>query len=149
MEIDSIIKKNNKDGGKEIPIIAQIFILTLICLLGEILAFIIPINCSSAVYDFILVYLLLQFKVIRLEWIEKISDVLAGCMLLAFVPGTVSIVNEMDQLLKMIFPTLIASTIGSVLVLLASGWTVQLLTLVIQKIKKKVEKNGDIRDFKK
>ena len=117
----------------------QVIILALICFIGELLATIVPINCSSPVYDFIIAFLLLQFKIIKLEWIEKISNILAGCMLLAFVPGTVSVVNEMEQLLQLIFPAFIATTIGSVLVLLVSGWTVQFLMCINEKSKPKGE----------
>lgn len=120
---------------KDAPLMVQILILAFICFVGELMAEIIPINCSSPVYDFVIVYLLLQLKVIRLEWIEKLSNILAGCMLLAFVPGTVSIINEMEQLFKMIFPALIASTLGSIIVLAISGCTVQGLMRLIKKLK--------------
>ena len=134
--------KNSKTSKQEskrqdAPIIVQVLILALICFMGEVLAAIVPINCSSPVYDFVIVFLLLQLKIIRLEWIEKLSNILAGCMLLAFVPGTVSIVDEMEQLLQLIFPAFLAATIGSVLVLLVSGWTVQILMWVIKKLRQK------------
>ena len=130
---------NDETKKQETPIMVQIMILAGICLIGEILAAIIPINCSSPVYDFVLVFLLLQFKVIHLQWIEKISNILASCMLLAFVPGTISIVNETKQLLQIVFPAFLAATIGSVFVLVVSGWTVQLLIVAIKKIKQKGE----------
>jgi len=133
--------KKQKKTEKEAPIMVQILILAIVCFIGEVLTQIIPINISAPVYDFVIVYLLLQFKVIKLEWIEKLSNILAGCMLLAFVPGTVSIVNEMEQFLQMIFPAFIASTIGSMLVLLVSGFTAQGLIFVIKKIKQK----GDVK----
>lgn len=131
--------KTSKQETKrqEAPIMVQILILALICFVGEVLAVIVPVNCSSPVYDFIIVYLLLQLKVIHLEWIEKLSNILAGCMLLAFVPGTVSIVDEMEQLLQLIFPAFLAATIGSILVLLVSGWTVKILMWVIKKLRQK------------
>lgn len=136
--------KNNKTSKQETkrqdaPMMVQVLILAFICFVGEVLAATLPINCSSPVYDFIIVYLLLQLKIIRLEWIEKLSNILAGCMLLAFVPGTVSIVDEMEELLQLIFPAFLAATIGSVLVLLVSGWTVQILMWVIKKLRLKGE----------
>ena len=137
MKNDQNLKQ--EDIKKEAPIMVQVIILALICFIGELLAAIVPINCSSPVYDFIIVFLLLQLKIIKLEWIEKISNILAGCMLLAFVPGTVSIVNEMEQLLQLIFPAFIATTIGSALVLLISGWTVQFLMWINEKYKQKGE----------
>lgn len=129
--------KTSKQETKrqDAPIMMQVLILALICFMGEVLATIVPVNCSSPVYDFVIVFLLLQLRIIRLEWIEKLSDILAGCMLLAFVPGTVSIVDEMEQFLQLIFPSILASTIGSVLVLLVSGWTVQILMWVIKKLR--------------
>ncbi len=128
--------KTSKQETKwqDAPIMVQVLILALICFMGEVLAAIVPINCSSPVYDFVIVFLLLQLRIIRLEWIEKLSNILAGCMLLAFVPGTISIIDEMEQLLQLIFPAFLAATIGSVLVLLVSGWTVQILMWVIKKL---------------
>lgn len=130
---------NQETKRKDAPIMVQVLILAAICFVGEVLATIVPVNCSSPVYDFVIVYLLLQLKIIRLEWIEKLSNILAGCMLLAFVPGTVSIVDEMQQFLKLIFPAFLAATIGSVLVLLVSGWTVQILMWVIKKLRQRGE----------
>ena len=128
--------KTSKQETKwqDAPIMVQVLILALICFMGEVLAAIVPINCSSPVYDFVIVFLLLQLRIIRLEWIEKLSNILAGCMLLAFVPRTISIIDEMEQLLQLIFPAFLAATIGSVLVLLVSGWTVQILMWVIKKL---------------
>lgn len=135
----NIVKTENNKIAKlkskraDAPIMVQVIVLAFICFVGEILAKIIPINCSSPVYDFVIVFLLLQFKIIRLEWLEKLSNILAGCMLLAFVPGTVNIVNELDQLLQLIFPAFLSATIGSVLVLLVSGWTVQIIMRIINQ----------------
>ena len=131
--------KTSKQETKwqDAPIMVQVLILALICFMGEVLAAIVPINCNSPVYDFVIVFLLLQLRIIRLEWIEKLSNILAGCMLLAFVPGTISIIDEMEQLLQLIFPAFLAATIGSVLVLLVSGWTVQILMWVIKKLRQK------------
>ena len=131
--------KTSKQETKwqDAPIMVQVLILALICFMGEVLAAIVPINCSSPVYDFVIVFLLLQLRIIRLEWIEKLSNILAGWMLLAFVPGTISIIDEMEQLLQLIFPAFLAATIGSVLVLLVSGWTVQILMWVIKKLRQK------------
>lgn len=130
---------NEKAKRQDAPIMVQVLILALICFVGEVLAEVVPINCSSPVYDFVIVYVLLQLKIIRLEWIDKLSNILAGCMLLAFVPGTVAIVDEIDELLQLIFPAFLAATIGSVLVLLVSGWTVQILMWVIRRFKQKGE----------
>ena len=138
---------NNKETSKkpeatkrqDAPIMVQVLLLALICFVGEVLATMVPINVSAPVYDFVIVYLLLQFKVIRLEWIEKLINILAGCLLLAFVPVNVNIVNAVEEMLQMIFPAVIASTIGSVLVLLVSGCTVQGVMWLIKKLKPKKE----------
>lgn len=125
--------KNSKETRSKVPIIIQILILALICLIGEICATFIPINCSSPIYDFVIVYILLQFKVIKLEWIEDISNILSSCMLIAFVPATVAIIDQLNELLNMIFPALLASTIASTIVLVVSGG----ITQVIMKFKEK------------
>lgn len=136
---DNETSKKPEVQRQDAPMMVQVLIMALICFIGEVLAAIVPINCSSPVYDFVLLYLLLQFKVIKLEWIEKLSNILAGCMLLAFVPGTVSIVEELEQLLQMIFPAIIAATIGSVLVLVVSGCIVQGLMKLIKMLRQKGE----------
>lgn len=136
---DNETSKKPEVQRQDAPMMVQVLIMALICFIGEVLAAIVPINCSSPVYDFVLLYLLLQFKVIKLEWIEKLSNILAGCMLLAFVPGTVSIVEELEQLLQMIFPAIIAATIGSVLVLVVSGCIVQSLMKLIKMLRQKGE----------
>lgn len=136
---DNETSKKPEVQRQDAPMMVQVLIMALICFIGEVLASIVPINCSSPVYDFVLLYLLLQFKVIKLEWIEKLSNILAGCMLLAFVPGTVSIVEELEQLLQMIFPAIIAATIGSVLVLVVSGCIVQGLMKLIKMLRQKGE----------
>ena len=126
---------NEEKQRHDAPMMVQILLLAIICFVGETLSTIVPINISSPVYDFVLVYLLLQCKVIKLEWVEKISNILAGCMLLAFVPGTVIIVDELQQLLQMIFPTILAATLGSVIVLMVSGCAFQGVVWLVKKLK--------------
>ena len=76
MKNDQNLKQD--DIKKEAPIMVQVIILALICFIGELLAAIVPINCSSPVYDFIIVFLLLQLKIIKLEWIEKTRNCISA-----------------------------------------------------------------------
>ncbi|MGA9172900.1 MAG: CidA/LrgA family protein [Thermoactinomyces sp.] len=75
-------------------VLGQILLINLIFLLGEGLAHLLKLQkLPGSIIGLVLLFLLLKFRVIRLEWVEKGAKWLLAELLLFFVPPTVGIIQ--------------------------------------------------------
>lgn len=72
--------------------IKQFCILVTVCFIGEILHRLIPLPVPASIYGLVLMFALLQAKIMPLDAVEEISDGLLGIMPLLFIPSTVGLI---------------------------------------------------------
>ena len=75
----------------------------------------------------ILLFLLLQFKVIKEEKIKDVADFLLNNMAIFFVPAGVSLINSLGLIGDNILVLVLTSTIATIIVMLATGMTVEFM----------------------
>ena len=80
---------------------------------------------------------LLKVKVIKLEWVETISNFLVKNMGFFFVPPGVAMMLYFDIIGKEIVPIVLATTLSTMLVLVVTGWTHIMTRKIIKRIKGK------------
>ena len=107
--------------------IKQIVIILGFCLLGEILAALIPLPIPGSIYGLVLLFVLLLLKVIRLPQIKEISDWLLSLMPIMFVGPTVALIVTFDEYRSFLIPLLLTATVTTVIVMAVSGCTAQKL----------------------
>ncbi len=73
-------------------IIKQFTILVTICFVGEILHKVIPLPVPASIYGLVIMFTLLQTKIMPLEKVDRVSDELLGIMPLLFIPSTVGLI---------------------------------------------------------
>jgi len=118
----------------------QIFIVFGICLLGEILSKLIPINFPSSVLSMIILIIMLVLKIIKIEHIKEKTDFLLKNMAFFFIPAGVSIIDNIEYLKGNIINIFIISLLTLILTFLATAYTIK---LVIYLQSKGVKKNNE------
>ena len=93
--------------------------------LGELLIYFTHIPLPSSILGMLILTLLLQLKVIRLEWVQGLADFLVANIGFFFVPPGVAIMCYFDIIKAQFMPILVASVVSTVLVLAVTGWVHQ------------------------
>lgn len=86
-----------------------------ICLLGQIVAALLPIAFPGSVISMVLLFLLLLFKVVRVDHIQKKADFLLKNMAFFFIPAGVGIVAQFDAIKNSIPALLVVVVLTTVL----------------------------------
>lgn len=104
---------------------------------GEFITWLTGISVPSSIIGMLLLTFLLKVKVIKLEWVETISNFLVKNMGFFFVPPGVALILYFDIIGKEIVPIVLATTLSTMLVLVVTGWTHIMTRKIIKRIKGK------------
>lgn len=104
--------------------IKQLTIIIIISLLGEVLSQVLPFSIPASVYGLFLMLAALMTKVIRVEHVKEASDFLMDIMPIMFVPASVGLMVSWGLLRDILIPVLIVSVLGTLIVMVVSGKTV-------------------------
>ena len=108
----------------------QLFIILLCLALGEIVVYFTGIKIPSSIIGMLCLTAGLHFKIIQLKWVKNITDILLDNMVFFFIPPSVAIMCYLDIISKELFPILAAILGSTVLVLLSTGFTHQVLSKI-------------------
>lgn len=109
---------------------------------GEFIVWLTGISVPSSILGMLLLTLLLKLRIIKLEWVETISNFLVKNMGFFFVPPGVALMMYFDIIKAEILPIVLATAISTVIVLVVTGWTHIATRKAIKRVK-------DIRTTKK
>lgn len=104
---------------------------------GEFITWLTGISVPSSIIGMLLLTFLLKVKVIKLEWVETISNFLVKNMGFFFVPPGVALMLYFDIIGKEIVSIVLATTLSTMLVLVVTGWTHIMTRKIIKSIKGK------------
>lgn len=104
---------------------------------GEFITWLTGISVPSSIIGMLLLTFLLKVKVIKLEWVETMSNFLVKNMGFFFVPPGVALMLYFDIIGKEIVPIVLATTLSTMLVLVVTGWTHIMTRKIIKRIKGK------------
>ena len=62
---------------------------------GEVLNRLIPLPVPASIYGLVLLFLTLEFKILKVEHIKEVSKFLLGIMSIFFVPSSVGFINAL------------------------------------------------------
>lgn len=105
--------------------IKQICIILGVCLIAEVMEYLIPLPVAASIYGLLLMLLALMTKVIKLKDVENVSDFLTGNMAILFIPATVGIMASVEEIKKMLIPLCVISVVSTLLVMSVTGWVTQ------------------------
>jgi len=89
----------------------------------------------GSIIAMILLFLLLQFKVVKIENIKEVSDFFLNNMAIFFVPAGVSLITSLNIIMNNIFVLLISVVLSTVIVMYVTGIVVQKMIIRKNKVK--------------
>lgn len=104
---------------------------------GEILNRLIPLPVPASIYGLVLMFLALEFKIIKVEHIKEVSKFLLGIMSIFFVPSSVGFINALPLMKKYGIQFAIIGIASTVIVFGITGQVTQLLMKIRER------KNGN------
>ncbi len=114
-------------------ILGQITLVFGLCFLGEIVAYILPVQFPASVIAMIFLFVLLVAKAVKKDHVESITSFFTGNMALFFIPATVAIVKSYDIFKDYMWQFLFVCFITTVVTFLATAYTVMLVMKFMKK----------------
>lgn len=85
----------------------------------------------------VILVLLLIFRLVKLEWINSITEILLDNLTLFFVPIGTGVINLFGEIKDIWLPLVIILLVSTIVVMVVTGLTVQLLNKYIFKSEKR------------
>ena len=126
-------------------ILYQIGIIFALCWVSEIIEAFLPFAFPASVIGMILLFILLAFRVLKVEHIREKSDFLLSNMAFFFIPAGVSIINYFDVLKGNVGKLLLICFLTTILTFAATAWTIRGVLRLQNRGKKKPEKGTEGR----
>lgn len=127
-------------------IIRQLAIIFGCLALGELIIFLTGLPIPSSIVGMLLLTAALKFKILRLEWVQGISDFLVGTMGFFFVPPGVAVMLHFKLIQAELWPILTATVVSTLLVLAVTGWVHQCYSGAERRVKQKLGKEKKATD---
>jgi holin-like protein len=109
-------------------ILLQIAVIFAICLVGEFLHNTVGVPLPGNIIGMILLFLLLCLKIIKPAQIKDVSDFFLKRIAFFFLPASIGIMAAGDEILKRWPLLLILCIVLTIVTMVATGWTVQILS---------------------
>ncbi len=103
---------------------------------GELLVRLSGIPLPASVAGMLLLTLLLQLRVVKLSWVQGMSDFLVSNIGFFFVPPGVGLMVHFGIIRASFWPIVVSTVVSTALVLLCTGW-------VHQAVRKYMGRNGN------
>ena len=101
--------------------ICQIAVIFLFTLLGEVMAWLIPLPVPASIWGLLALFLALTFKIVKPEQIKEGSQWLIGLLPLLFVAPAVGLMDQFDALAPVLPALLVIIPLTTLLTLGAGG----------------------------
>ena len=107
-----------------------------VCLLGEVLAAILPLPVPASVYGLILMLAALKTRLLRLDQVKETADFLIAVLPLLFVPAAAGVMALWPELRAMLAPCVTAVVLVTILVMGVSGRVTQAIRRMSERKEK-------------
>ncbi|WP_314348482.1 CidA/LrgA family protein [Mammaliicoccus vitulinus] len=111
--------------SKMIKIVLQICVLYLITLLGSWIQETLNIPIAGSIIGLVILFLLLQFKIIKEDWIKNGANLLLGTMIFFFIPSIVGARDLMEQMNSQFIFLIVLVVASTCIVALCSGYVAE------------------------
>lgn len=105
----------------------QIGVILFVSFIAELVRLLIPAPIPASIYGLIILFLCLQFRIVKLESIEETGNFLLTIMPLLFVPPTVGLIDKWQCLSSIAAPALALIIFGTLATMVATGAAAQFL----------------------
>ena len=123
--------------------VRQCFILFGCLALGELVVMDTGLKLPASIIGMLLLTLLLQLRIVKLEWVRGLTDFLIANLGFFFVPPGVALMLYFDLIRAEIVPIVAATVLSTILVLLVTGHTHQVVSKGERKVVDKLHKHKE------
>ena len=124
-------------------ILKQIGFIFGICLVGQIIAELIPVPFPGSVMSMVLLFILFMLNWANPEKLKNVNDFLLENMSFFFVPSAVSIITKYDLIKKSIVQILIICVVSFVVTFAVTAYTVTFVMKIQERFRRKRIGSGD------
>lgn len=123
-------------------IITQVGIIFGVCWAAQIVEQALPFAFPASVIGMILMFLLLAFRVLKVDHIREKSDFLLGNMAFFFIPAGVSIINYFDVLKDWVFQLIFICIVTTVITFAVTAYSMRFVMYLMARFSEKKEVEG-------
>lgn len=127
-------------------LLGQIGIVFGICLLGELIAAVLPFAFPPSIISLLLLLILLGTKLLKIEHIERKADFLLQNMAFFFIPAGVGILEHAQILRGCWWQLLVICTVSLILVFVSTAWTVLGVLALQRKVELRKQRKATARE---
>ena len=118
----------------------QFMIILLVSFLGELLKYVIPLPVPASIYGLVILFILLETGILKLNAVKETSVFLIEIMPLMFIPAGVGLMESWGDLNNMLVEVVVIILVSTVLVMGVSGKVTELV------LKRSANKKGETKD---
>ena len=118
--------------------VRQCFILFGCLALGVLIVRTTGATLPASIIGMLILTLLLKLKVVKLEWVRGLTDFLIANLGFFFVPPGVALMLYFDLIKAEILPIALATLLSTIIVLIITGHTHQVVSKGENKVRKKI-----------
>lgn len=130
------------ERGRILKIITQVGIIFGVCWVAQIVEQALPFAFPASVIGMILMFLLLAFRVLKVDHIREKSDFLLGNMAFFFIPAGVSIINYFDVLKDWVFQLIFICIVTTVITFVVTAYSMRFVMYLMARFSEKKEVEG-------
>ena len=112
--------------------LGQIVIILLVSFAGELLNYCLPLPIPASIYGIVILFCLLEFKVIHLRAVKETGDFLVSIMQLIFIPAAVGLLDAWVDLRPVLLPVAVITVVTTVVVMAVTGRVTQCLMALLR-----------------
>ena len=112
-------------GGKSLKTLGQIVIILLVSFAGELLNYCLPLPIPASIYGIVILFCLLEFRLIPRRAVKETGDFLVSIMQLMFIPAAVGLLEAWDLIAPNWLPYILITLISTFVVMFFSGRVTQ------------------------
>lgn len=118
----------------------QFMIILLVSFVGELLKYAIPLPVPASIYGLVILFILLETGILKLDAVKETSVFLIEIMPLMFIPAGVGLMESWSDLSSMLVEVIVIILVSTVLVMGISGKVTEIV------LKRSAEKKGETKD---
>ena len=118
----------------------QFMMILLVSFLGELLKYAIPLPVPASIYGLVILFILLETGVLKLDAVKDTAIFLIEIMPLMFIPAGVGLLTSWSLLQSFLVPLLVITILSTFIVMIVTGKVTDFL--LSRKGKKEEQKNG-------
>ncbi len=133
-------------GRKAVRIVLQLALIVTVCLAGERLSDLLPVDVPSNICSMVLLLVFMLGGVIKMECISEAADFLLDNMAIFFVPAAVAVMGIFNQIEDVIVKLVLITFLTTIIVFFVTSFTVSTVANIMARREQRAQVAQDGAD---